>query len=162
MVADRAKFTSKQADAWVRDIDSWDICDGFAYDLMSYTTMRWQKPAVWARSRHEFTKRAAFALIAGLAVHDKQAPDADFIALFPLLRAASDDDRNFVWKAVNWALRQIGKRNAKLNIKAIVEAKAIERTGTRSARWIAADALRELRSAAVQERLHPPRKVARR
>ena len=153
MVEDPDRITSRQADAWVRDLDSWDLCDGFAYDLMSYTPMRWSKPAVWARSKHEFVRRAAFALIAGLAVHDKAASDAQFVALFPKLLDASDDDRNFVKKAVNWALRQIGKRNAALNKRAIKLAEQIAARGTRPARWIAADALRELRSDAVQQRL---------
>jgi 3-methyladenine DNA glycosylase AlkD len=153
MVEEPARVTSKQADAWARDIDSWDLCDGFAYDLISYTALAWKKPAQWARSRHEFTKRAAFALIAGLAVHDKQAPDAAFIALLPLICAASDDDRHFVKKAVNWALRQIGKRNVALNRAAIASAERIAASGTRSGRWIAAVSLRELRSEAVQGRL---------
>jgi 3-methyladenine DNA glycosylase AlkD len=153
LVEDPAKITSRQADAWARDIDSWDLCDGFAYELMSYTPMRWSKPAVWAKSKHEFVRRAAFALIAGLAVHDKEAPDAQFVALFPLIATASDDERNFVKKAVNWALRQVGKRNAALNRRAITLAERISARGTRSARWIAADALRELQSPAVRSRL---------
>jgi 3-methyladenine DNA glycosylase AlkD len=152
MVADPARITSRQADAWARDLDSWDVCDGFAYDLMSYTPMRWSKPAAWAKSKHEFVRRAAFALIAGLAVHDKDAPDRAFVALFPLLEEASDDDRNFVKKAVNWALRGVGKRNAALNKHAIKLAQQIAARGTRPARWIAADALRELQSDAVRAR----------
>jgi 3-methyladenine DNA glycosylase AlkD len=153
MVEDPAQVTSRQADAWARDLDSWDVCDGFAYDLMSRTAMRWQKPGVWVRLNREFVRRAAFALIAGLAVHDKDAPDAAFVALFPLIADASDDDRNFVKKAVNWALRQIGKRNAALNKQSIKLAQQIAARGTRPARWIAADALRELQSSAVQSRL---------
>jgi 3-methyladenine DNA glycosylase AlkD len=156
MVEEPARVTSKQADAWARDIDSWDLCDGFAYDLISYTPLAWKKPAQWGRSRHEFTKRAAFALIAGIAVHGKQAPDAEFIALLPLIRTASDDDRHFVKKAVNWALRQIGKRNLALNRAAIVCAEELRKLDSRPARRIAADALRELRSDAVQVRLRRP------
>ncbi len=153
MVEDPALVTSRQADAWARGIDSWDVCDGFAYDLMSHTPMRWTKPAVWVRSKHEFVRRAAFALIAGLAAHDKLAPDADFIALLPLMKSASTDDRNFVKKAVNWALRGVGKRNLPLNRAAIVAAKEFRALDSRSDRWIAADALRELTGDAVQRRL---------
>jgi len=153
MLADPSLMTNAQANAWVRDIDSWDICDGFAYDLMSYTRFRWQKPALWARSQHEFVRRAAFSLIAGLAVHDKTAPDADFIEMLPIIRSTARDDRNFVKKAVNWALRQIGKRNLALNRAAIACAKELRKIESRSARWIAADALRELQSDAVQARL---------
>lgn len=153
MIEDPALVTSRQADRWARGIDSWDICDGFAYDLMSWTPMRWTQPAVWERSKHEFVRRAAFALIAGLAVHDKQAPDADFIALLPLIESAATDERNFVKKAVNWALRGVGKRNAALNRAAIAAAGEIRSLDSRSARWIAADALRELTGDAVQGRL---------
>jgi 3-methyladenine DNA glycosylase AlkD len=152
------RISPRQADAWARDLDSWDICDGFAYDLMSRVPFRWSKPATWAKSKREFVRRAAFALIAGLTVHDKGAPDSAFVALFPLIEAASDDDRNFVKKAVNWALRQIGKRNAALNKRAIKLAQQIAARNTRSARWIAADALRELQSDAVQARLNKPKR----
>ena len=153
MVEDPALVTSRQADVWARGIDSWDVCDGFAYDLMSRTPMRWAKPAVWERSKHEFVRRAAFALIAGLAAHDKQASDAAFVALLPLIKSASTDERNFVKKAVNWALRGAGKRNLPLNRAAIAAAKEIRALDSRSARWIAADALRELTGDAVQRRL---------
>lgn len=154
MVEDPALVTSRQADVWARGIDSWDVCDGFAYDLMSRTPMRWAKPAVWEHSKHEFVRRAAFALIAGLAAHDKQASDAAFVALLPLIKRASTDERNFVKKAVNWALRGVGKRNLALNRAAIAAAKEIRALDSRSARWIAADALRELTGDAVRRRLH--------
>ena len=153
MIADPAKLTSATADRWARDLNSWDICDNFAYDLMSRTSMRWTKPAVWARSKHEYVRRAAFALIAGNAVHDKAAPDSVFTPMLALIKDASTDDRNFVKKAVNWALRQIGKRNIALNRRAIATAERIRRLDSRAARWIAADALRELQRAAVQSRL---------
>jgi 3-methyladenine DNA glycosylase AlkD len=153
MIAEPQDLTSAQADRWARDLNSWDICDNFAYDLMSRTPMRWSKSAVWARSKHEFARRAAFALIAGLAVHDKTAPDSAFIPMLALIKGASTDERNFVKKAVNWALRQIGKRNLALNRAAIATAREIQRIDSRAARWIAADALRELQSEAVQTRL---------
>lgn len=153
MVEDPALVTSRQADVWARGIDSWDVCDGFAYDLMSRTPMRWAKPAVWERSKHEFVRRAAFALVAGLAAHDKEASDASFVAMLPLIKSASTDGRNFLKKAVNWALRGIGKRNLALNRAAIAAAKELRALDSRSARWIAADALRELQGDAVQNRL---------
>jgi 3-methyladenine DNA glycosylase AlkD len=153
MIVEPGKLTSAQADHWARDLNSWDITDNFAYDLMSRTEMRWTKPAVWARSKNEYTRRAAFAVIAGNAVHDKAAPDSAFTPMLALIREYATDDRNFVKKAVNWALRQIGKRNAKLNRAAIATAKQIQRIDSRAARWIAADALRELQSDAVQSRL---------
>jgi len=148
-----ARVTSHQADAWARDLDSWDVCDGFAFDLMSRTPLRWTKPATWARSKHEFVRRAAFSLIAGLAAHDREAADAQFIALLPLVREHAIDDRNFVKKAVNWALRQIGKRNMALNRQAVAIAKELRASESRSARWIGADALRELTSEATRSRI---------
>jgi 3-methyladenine DNA glycosylase AlkD len=153
MIAEPAKLTSAQADRWARDLNSWDITDNFAYDLISRTEMRWTKPAVWARSKHEYTRRAAFAVIAGNAVHDKAAPDSAFAPMLALIREYATDDRNFVKKAVNWALRQIGKRNLKLNGAAVATAKQIQRVDSRTARWVAADALRELQSEAVHSRL---------
>jgi len=153
MLADPQRLTSADADRWARQLDSWDLCDGFAYDLMSRTRFRWKKPAVWTRSRHEFVRRAGYALIAGLAVHDREAPDERFIDVLPLVVAGATDSRNFVRKAVNWALRQIGKRNRHLNRAAIACAGQVARLDAPSARWVASDALRELRSPAVQQRL---------
>jgi 3-methyladenine DNA glycosylase AlkD len=110
-------------------------------------------PAAYAGREREFVKRAGFALMACLAVHDKAAADDDFAALLPVIARESDDDRPFVRKAVNWALRQIGKRNRRLNALAVVAAEAIRTRGTRAARWIASDALRELRGDKVRARL---------
>ena len=115
--------------------------------------LAWNKVSVWAEREEEFVRRAAFALLATLAVHDKQASDERFIAMLPLIETAADDVRNFVKKAVNWALRNIGKRNSVLNAAAIESARRIQQQDSRSARWIAADALRELTSEAVQMRL---------
>lgn len=148
MVEDPATITSRQLDAWVRDIDSWDLCDGFA-DLVAASPHAYAKVRAWAKRRDELVRRAAFATIAWLAVHDKAADDDTFIALLPLLSEAATDERNFVKKAVNWALRQIGKRNMTLHAAAIAEAEALRALDSRSARWIAADALRELRSDAT-------------
>lgn len=147
------RVTSRQADAWARDLDSWDVCDGFAFDLMSRTPLRWAKPATWARSKREFVRRAAFSLIAGLAAHDKEAADEQFIALLPLVREDATDDRNFVKKAVNWALRQVGKRNMALNRQAVALARELRASESRAARWIGADALRELTSETTRERM---------
>lgn len=153
MVEDPTTVSRAQLERWVRDIDSWDVCDGFAFGFVDKTPHADALIRKWATSKHEFTKRAAFATIAGIAVHDKKAPDADILRYLPLIEAASDDDRNYVWKAVNWALRQIGKRNRACNAAAITSAERILATGTRGGRKVATDALRELRSDAVQTRL---------
>ncbi len=148
-----ARVTPAQADRWVRDVDSWDTCDALAFDLMSRVPFAYEKVRAWAPRDEEFVRRAAFSLIAGLAVHDKTADDARFIALLPLIRDAAPDDRNFVKKAVNWALRSIGKRNLALNHAAIACARELRAVDSRAARWIAADALRELQSDVKQARL---------
>jgi 3-methyladenine DNA glycosylase AlkD len=145
MVAEPARFTLKQMNAWARSTLSWDVCDQACLNAFVRSPLAWRRVPVWAASPDEWVKRAAFALLACLAVHDKAADDARFLAALPLIEAASDDDRNFVKKAVNWALRQIGKRNAALRGPAIACAERIATRGTRAARWIAADALRELR-----------------
>lgn len=153
LVEDPAQITRAQMDRWARDFDSWDVCDGCCYGLFDRTPFAWEKAEQWSHRAPEYVKRAAFSLIAGLAVHDKSAPDQRFLALLRLIRREAGDDRNYVKKAVNWALRQIGKRNARLNAAAIGTALEIREDGTRAGRWIAADALRELRSDAVQARL---------
>jgi 3-methyladenine DNA glycosylase AlkD len=144
LVDEPAKVTARQLDAWVKDMDSWDVCDQACNNLFRRTPHAWGKARQWARSRAEFTRRAAFALMASLAVHDKAAGDAEFLALLPLVERAAGDERNFVKKAVNWALRQIGKRNAPLRAAAIACARRIAAQGGKAARWIASDALREL------------------
>ena len=149
--------TEAQMEAWVADFNSWDVCDQVCGNLFEKTPFVWQKITAWAARDEEYVRRAAFALIAGLAWHDKRVTDEQFIATFPLMKAAATDDRNFVKKAVNWALRNIGKRNAALNAAAIDAARDIQRIDSRAARWIAADALRELQSDAVQQRLQKSR-----
>ena len=153
MIDDPGAVTAAQMDGWARDFDSWDVCDGTCCHLFAHTSFAWQKALEWSRKSHEFQKRAGFALMAYLAVHDRGSSDHKFGELLPILRGGATDDRNFVRKAVNWALRQIGKRNLKLNRGAIHEAERIREIPSRSARWIAADALRELASEAVQRRL---------
>ncbi|MCP4647467.1 MAG: DNA alkylation repair protein [bacterium] len=147
------KVTEAQTEKWAKDFDSWDICDLCCANLFDRTPYAYKKAAQWANRKEEFVKRAAFALIAALSVHDKNAPDSKFIKFFPLIKKHSTDERNYVKKAVNWALRQIGKRNLPLNKKAIRLAKEIKKIDSKSARWIAADALRELESPKVQQRL---------
>jgi len=144
MVDERDRVTPAQMDRWARDFDSWDVCDQVCHNLFRYTPHAWGKAVEWAGSDREFVKRAGFSLMAGLAVKDKEAIDDRFEALLPLIAQAAGDDRNMVKKAVNWALRQIGKRNPRLRRRAITTAKEIQKQGTRPARWIAADALREL------------------
>ena len=153
MVADPKLVSQAQMDAWVNDFDSWDVCDQCCLNLFQKTDLAYEKTAEWSRAEPEFVKRAGFALMACLAVGDKKTGDDRFEEFFPLIEAESEDNRNYVRKAINWALRQIGKRNLKLNRQAIEVAGRIQARETRSARWIASDALRELTSQSVQERL---------
>ncbi|MGW8227152.1 MAG: DNA alkylation repair protein [Anaerolineales bacterium] len=153
MVAEAEKLTEEQMEDWVVNINSWDICDQVCMNLFEKTPLAEKKIIDWSAREEEFVKRAAYALIACLAWHDKSAGDDEFTKYFPLIVAGSTDERNFVKKAVNWALRNIGKRNRKLNEAAIVTAYQIQELDSRSARWIASNALRELESDKVQERL---------
>jgi 3-methyladenine DNA glycosylase AlkD len=152
MVDEPAKVTRRQMDAWANDFDSWDVVDGVC-DLFEKTPFAHEKAMRWSSRKREYVKRAAFTLIAYFAVHDKTAPDEQILQYLPIIRREAGDERNFVKKAVNWALRSIGKRNRACNAAAIETAEQIRIDGTRSGRWIAADALRELRSEAVQARL---------
>jgi 3-methyladenine DNA glycosylase AlkD len=146
------EVSEDQVERWALDFDSWDTVDQVT-DLFERAGFGWIKAMEWSSREEEFVKRAAFALMAGLAVHDKKADDDRFLALFPVIEREAWDERNFVKKAVNWALRNIGKRNAALNAAAVQAAERIEEQGSRSARWIARDALRELRSDKVRNRL---------
>jgi 3-methyladenine DNA glycosylase AlkD len=147
------KVTVRQIERWARDLNSWAICDACCCYLFRQTPFAWEKAVTWAGRKSEFVKRAGFALMAYLAVHDKTASDERFAELLPIIERESDDDRPFVRKAVNWALRQIGKRNVRMHSLAIAAAERIRVRGTRSARWIAADALRELRDPKVRARI---------
>jgi len=153
MIDDPEEVTEVQMERWVKDFDSWDICDQCCSNLFDKTDLAYQKAVEWSAREEEFVKRAGFVLMAALAVHDKKAEDEAFLQFLPLIKRESTDARNFVKKAVNWALRQIGKRNIVLNTKAIETAKEIRKLETRSAQWIAADALRELTSEKIQRRL---------
>ena len=150
MVEDPARMTSAQMDRWARDFDSWDVCDQACQNLFRYTPFACAKAVQWSGAAPEFVRRAGFALMAGLAAQRREMKDAQFEAFLKLVAGAATDDRNMVKKAVNWALRQIGKRNARLLQKAIATAEKIERLDSRSARWIAKDALRELRGRAAK------------
>lgn len=169
-VDDPASVTAPQMEAWAAGFDSWDICDQATTSLFDLTPHAWGKAAEWAGREEEWVKRAGFAMMAGLAVHDKKASDDDFVTLLDHIERGASDDRNFVKKAVNWALRNIGKRNAALNSAAVGCAERIrdaanvraggERggdAGARAARWVATDALRELTSDKVRDRLSKKR-----
>lgn len=152
LLENHKEMTEDQIESWVRDLDSWDVCDQLCSKLL------WRLPnadkliTAWSAEEPEFVCRAAFALIAAIAIHDKKAPDTRFHAYFPLLEQYSSDERNFVKKAVNWAIRQIGKRNPALLSDAIVLAKRIQIQQTKSALWISRDALRELESYTFREK----------
>jgi 3-methyladenine DNA glycosylase AlkD len=151
-IDDPRLVTRSQMDRWAAAFDSWDVCDQVC-GLFEQTRWARTKITAWARDDREFVKRAAFALIAGLAVHDKALHNRDFEPFFRLIQRAATDERNFVRKAVNWALRSIGKRNRVLNRRAIAVAQGLGGVDSAPARWVAADALRELTSKRVMDRL---------
>ena len=153
MIDDPQQIAEAQLERWVKEFDSWDLCDQCCNRLFRKTEFAHQKALAWACRPDEFVKRAGFVLMAVLAVHDKKADDRQFDPFFELIKKEAVDRRNFVKKAVNWALRQIGKRNLALNKKAISVAEEIQQNPSRAARWVAKDALRELRSGKVQKRL---------
>jgi len=147
------EVTTDQMDSWAEDFDSWDICDQACTSLFDLSPLAYKKVYQWADNEKEFVKRAAFSLIAGLAVHDKKASDEQFISFLTIIKKQSTDGRSYVRKAVNWALRNIGKRNQALNKKALQTAKEIRQIDSKTARWIANDAIRELDSKKILERL---------
>ena len=153
MVDDPAQVTNAQMDAWAADFNLWDVCDGVCSNLFDKTPFAWEKIEEWAADDREFVRRAGYVLIACLAMHDKGAPDDVFIDTFPIIKAGATDPRNFVRKAVNWAVRTIGKRNLALNKAAITLSEEILAIDDKTARWIARDALRELTGDKVRERL---------
>ncbi|MFH1031239.1 MAG: DNA alkylation repair protein [Chloroflexota bacterium] len=146
------KVTEAQLDRWVKDFDSWDVCDQVS-ELIAKTPYVLKKIREWAGRDEEFVKRTAFSLIAEVGWYDKKLQDEDFKQFFTLIKNAATDERNYVKKAVNWALRNIGKRNKVLNQRAIEVAREIQKMDSKAARWIAADALRELTGEAVQKRI---------
>jgi 3-methyladenine DNA glycosylase AlkD len=152
-VDDPEQVSAAQMDRWCREFGNWGVCDTVCFALFDRTPHAWAKVRAWAGRRAEFEKRAAFALLWGLTVHDKRAGDAPFLQALALIRRAADDDRHFVKKAVNMALRATGKRSAALNRAALELARELADAGSPDARWVGKDALRELSSAAVQRRL---------
>lgn len=152
MVDDPKLVSEEQIERWVSEFDSWDVCDQVCSNLFDATPFAWQKAMQWSEREEEYICRAGFVLMACLAVHDKRARDEQFEAFFPVIISAATDGRNFVKKAVNWALRGIGKRNPVLNRRAIEIARQISQIDSSVARWIAADALRELTSLKIQAR----------
>src|SRR5271163_146726 len=153
LIGESEKVTAAQMERWVRDFNSWDVVDTACCYLYATAKPAWSKIYEWSNRSAEFQKRAAFSLAAYLSYKDRTAGDARFERFLPVIEREAHDERNFVRKAVNWALRNIGKRNLRLNAAAIRSAERIRQQGSRAARWIAADALRELKSAAVQARL---------
>jgi 3-methyladenine DNA glycosylase AlkD len=153
MIADPLELTEKQMEKWVIDFNSWDVCDQVCMNLFDKSPLAWKKIRDWSKREEEFVKRAAFALIACLAWHDKNAEDQKFTDLLPLIAAHSEDSRNFVKKSVNWALRNIGKRNKFLNSQALKTAYQIKKKDSKVARWIASDTIRELESPKIIKRL---------
>src|SRR5580700_972686 len=153
LIGEAEKVTAARMERWARDFDSWDLVDTACCYLYAHAKPAWDKVYEWSSRRSEFEKRAAFSLAAYLAYKDKMAEDAKFERFLAVIERESHDERNFVRKAVNWALRNIGKRNLRLNKAAIRAAERMRGQNSRSARWIAADVLRELKSETVQERL---------
>jgi 3-methyladenine DNA glycosylase AlkD len=147
-----ALVTPEQADSWVAEMDSWDVVD-MASDLWAATTFGYEKAEQWAGRHEEFVKRSGFVVMCALAVHDKKAPDAPFLHFLSIVEREAGDERNFVKKAVNWALRQIGKRNGDLNAAAVATARRLRESGSKAARWVASDALRELTSEPIRRRV---------
>ena len=143
--------TERQMELWVKDFDSWDVCDGVCSNLFGYTPFAWDKATEWSKREEEFVKRAGYVLMARLAVGDKKAPDEKFLPFFPLIIAGAADERNFVKKAVNWALRQIGKRNDNLLAESTKVGLELRHSTSPSARWVANDALREFEKRASKD-----------
>lgn len=151
-IEDPKTVTEDQVDEWVKDFDSWDICDHCCGHLFDKTPFAYKKAKEWTQRKEEFQKRAGFSLMAWLAVHDKKADDSEFEGFLTIIKKESTDERNYVKKAVNWALRNIGKRNITMNKKAIKIAKEIQKIDSKTARWIASDAIRELTSEKVKQK----------
>jgi 3-methyladenine DNA glycosylase AlkD len=144
LVDEPARVTRGQMNAWAAEFDNWAICDTACFHLFDKTPLAWDQARRWSRSPREFVKRASFALIASLALHDKTAPDSRFRPFLPLIERGAADERNFVKKGVSWALRGVGKRNRALKTAAVAVARRLVRSDDPAARWVGKDALREL------------------
>jgi 3-methyladenine DNA glycosylase AlkD len=152
-VDEPARVTPSQMDRWAKDFDNWAICDTHCFHLFDRTPHAWKKVRQWSRRREEFVKRSAFALLAGVALHDKKAPDEPFLDALPLAEDAASDERNFVKKGVSWALRTVGRRNQTLNAASVEVARRLAASADTAPRWVGRDVLKELTSPAVQKRL---------
>jgi len=153
MIADPAQLTEAQMEAWVQDFNSWDVCDQVCLNLFDKTPFAWEKVRQWATRPEEFVRRAAFALIACLAWHDEQASDEQFLEIIPLILEVAKDERNYVKKAVSWALRQLGKRNIRLNKIAIQTAQEMANGESKSVRWVGRDVLKDLTRQSILQKL---------
>ena len=153
-IEDPTTVSEEQIDRWVNDFDSWDICDHCCGHLFDKTPFAYKKAKEWTLRKEEFQKRAGFSLMAWLAVHDKKVDDSKFEEFLTIIKKESTDERNYVRKAVNWALRNIGKRNTTMNKKAIEISREIQKIDSKTARWIASDAIRELTSEKVKQKLN--------
>lgn len=158
-VDDPARVTAAQMDRWARDFDNWGVCDTLCFALFDRTPHAWRKVEQWSRRRDEFVKRAAFALLASLALHDKQSPDAPFRRSLALIERAAGDERNFVKKGVSWALRAVGRRSVALNDEALTLARRLAASDDPAERWVGKDAARELGSPKLRQALAARRKV---
>ena len=150
MIAEPQFVTPQQMEDWVNDFDAWDVCDQVCGNLFDKTPYAYEKAVQWSQQDQEFVRRAGFVMMAELAVHDKQARDEVFLPFFPLIKQYAADERNFVKKAVNWALRQIGKRNKSLRVLALECAYDIQNMDSKTARWVAKDAIKELRAKEIK------------
>lgn len=153
LIDDPKEVSEAQMEAWVAGFDSWDVCDQVCSHLFDKTVFAYDKAIEWAEDPHEFIRRAGFVLMCALAVHDKKANDSRFELFYPIIKRHAPDGRNYVKKAVSWAIRQIGKRSKKLNRSAVALAKEIKKMDSTAARWVANDALRELTSEKTRSRL---------
>ncbi len=151
MIAEPHLVSAELMDEWANDFDSWDVCDQVCGNPFDKTPYAYQKAKEWCQREKEFVRRAGFVLMAELAVHDKRARDEAFVQFFPLIKRYADDERNFVKKAVNWALRQIGKRNSHLCACALECAYEIQAMDSKAARWVARDALKELQAKEIKD-----------
>lgn len=157
LVGDPARVTRRQMNAWAADFENWADCDTVCFHLFDRTPFAWEKARQWARSPRELVKRAAFALMASLALHDKSAPDARYMAFLPLVERGATDERNFVKKGVSWALRSIGRRSRTLHAAALAVSKRLARSEDAPRRWVGKDALRELTRPQVRAKLSASR-----
>jgi 3-methyladenine DNA glycosylase AlkD len=153
LIDEPARVTPAQMERWCRDFDNWGICDTACFVLFDRTPHAWAKVSEWSDRRGEFAKRAAFALLACLALHDKQAADEKFLEGLRLIEHGATDDRNFVKKGVSWAIRLIGRRNTALNDAAVIVARRLSDSANAAAKWVGRGAVKELTSAAVRKKL---------